>query len=197
MTNKLIYLTGAPATGKSTAGRELARLRSDIEFISYSTELVNYVNSKKQNTTLDSNTIRQLSALAITPEDVEAVDSELVKQCQVNIRQKHIFIDSHPVTKETYGFRVTGFRLDILQALSPDLIICFYASSDVITQRIQANSGGRPLPSPYELEMHNQMQVNLAINYGVIVGCPVYLIDSNKAVDEIIEIVLERCKLDS
>lgn len=197
MHKKLIYLTGAPATGKSTVGRELARIRDDIEFISYSTELVNYINNKNRKTDLDDNRIRELSALAVTLEDVAAVDAQLIGRCSVGHRQRHQIIDSHPVTKESYGFRVTGFRLDILQALSPDLIICFYASPDVIAQRIQADPGGRPLPESHELEMHTQMQASLATSYGVIVGCPVYLIDTDKELDKVIETMLERCKLDS
>ncbi len=197
MRKKLIYLTGAPATGKSSVGRRLAQHRDDIEFISYSTELVAYINSKRQDSKLNDTKIRELSSLAVTPEDIEEVDTELVGRCRAENRRKHILIDSHPVTKEAYGFRVTGFRLDVLQALSPDLILCLYASPGVISQRIRADSGGRPLPEAFELEMHNQTQASLAASYGIIVGCPVYLIDSSRTLDIVIQAVLERCKLDS
>ena len=197
MHKKLVYLTGAPASGKTTTIQRAMQRRTDIEHVSYSTELLNYINSNRHATHLDKHSIRDLSASVVTPDDVKAVDMQLVEKCQLEKRQKHIFFDSHPVTKEHYGFRVTGFTLEMLEALSPDLILCFYASAQVLSKRINADSEGRTLPSHYELEMHNQLQGSLAVSYGLLVGCPVYLIDSDNELDELAEITLSRCKLDS
>ncbi len=195
MNGKVIYLTGAPATGKSTLGKAIEQLRDDIVFISYSTELVNYINSKISGGELDDIKIREQSELSVTEDDVKTVDRKLISRCNIERKNKNIIIDSHPVTKEKYGFRITGFEVGNLQKLSPDIIICLYASPEIITKRIHSNSGGRPLPSKFELEIHIQAQASLAAIYGVLVGSPVYLIDSDKELNQLAQIVLKRCKL--
>jgi tRNA uridine 5-carbamoylmethylation protein Kti12 len=44
---KTIYLTGAPASGKTTASHELVKLISDIELWSYSDHLIRYIEETK------------------------------------------------------------------------------------------------------------------------------------------------------
>jgi hypothetical protein len=90
---------------------------------------------------------------------VYLTDPMLGKFDKAERKDRHFVIDSHPVTKEDYGFRVTGFLQDKVTRLAPDCVICLYATPNVITQRISADPQGRPLPTQYELEIHNQTQI--------------------------------------
>jgi adenylate kinase len=63
--------------------------------------------------------MHQQSSSLITPEDIAAVDQKLLSFVQERRGRINVIIDSHPVTKENYGFRVTTFSLDQLKALAP------------------------------------------------------------------------------
>lgn len=197
MSGKIIYLTGAPATGKSTLGKNIEQCRDDVELISYSAELVNYINNKDVSNNLDEVMIRKKSAHVVTESDINVIDQNIINRCRAEKIYKNIIIDSHPVTKEDYGFRITGFKDDVLKKLSPDVVICLYADPQVISERIRSNPGGRPLPSIFEIEVHIQTQINLAAVYGILAGCPVYLIDSNEDPTTLAKVVIGRCKLNA
>lgn len=96
---KTIYLTGAPASGKTTAACELVKSASDIELWSYGAQLVRYVDEVKNITTTHER-LRQQSAAIIAPEDIIEVDKRLVRYVRENRLSKHIIIDSHAVTRE-------------------------------------------------------------------------------------------------
>ena len=63
----------------------------------------------------------------ITRNDIEAVDEILIDEVDTKRKYQDILIDSHPVTKESYGFRVMPFRAEQIDALSPDIIVSLYA----------------------------------------------------------------------
>ena len=103
----LIYLTGAPATGKSTLGKHLHKSHK-MEYISYSTELINHIRERDSAHKLDDIQIRQQSAGVVTVADVQQVDEKLIQKCGKLRQTSNVIIDRHPVTKENYGFRITG-----------------------------------------------------------------------------------------
>ena len=74
---KIIYLTGAPATGKSTLTRNLAEKADQVMVFTYSKELARIVSSRVG--AIDQKDLREQSAKLITRDDVEAVDAELVQ----------------------------------------------------------------------------------------------------------------------
>lgn len=102
---------------------------------------------------------------------------------------------SFAVTKEPYGFRVTSFKAESLQAIAPDCIVCLYANSDVLIERIRKNAMGRPQVTRFEAVMHVQLQSGRAIHYGVVLGKAVYLVDSAIDEMELVRIVAARAKL--
>jgi adenylate kinase len=128
---------------------------------------------------ISENEIRMKSANLVSPADIQELDEALIRLVTTERSRTSVVIDSHPVTKEAYGFRVTGFSEEQLQRLSPDVIVCLYASSNVIVSRIQANPMGRPLPTPFEVDMHTLVQAQVAVQYGIMLGKPVYLFDSS------------------
>lgn len=192
----IVYLTGAPATGKSTLARNLAKAVPELRVFSYSSELRDYVARRAGIPALSEEDIRQESAKIVTKEDVIAVDEMLIDLVAQQRKSSHsIVIDSHAVTKEHFGFRVTPFSLTALKLLAPDVILCLYLDSQIARARIRGNPMGRPLPSQTELELHCQLQAYVAVQYGIILGRPVYMLDSSVTEDELLTRALERLKL--
>ena|ERR1700677_2722711 len=132
---KTIYLTGAPASGKTTASHELVKLISDIELWSYSDHLIRYIEETK-NIASSHESLREQSSSVIAPKDIVEVDKLLTDFVQENRRLKHIIIDSHPVTKEEYGFRCTAFSVDQIRAIAPDEIWVIFATESFSVDRI-------------------------------------------------------------
>jgi adenylate kinase len=190
----VIYLTGAPATGKSTLGRALATEVPGLQLFCYSEHLRDLVNRRAPSSVTESS-IREKSAAIVTSDDVKQLDEQLVGWVAAERARNPIVIDSHPVTKENFGFRVTPFSHDRVRELSPDFIVCMYAAPEVIEERIRADPQGRPLPTRYELSLHTQAQINVAVQYGIILGRPCYLVDSSTSQPELVATVRRLTKL--
>lgn len=174
---KVIYVTGAPATGKSTL---CTTLMSDlgVQMFCYSQRLRDHINRHASHG-LDEVDIRRQSAHVITSMHVNEVDDMLQAEADsCRAAGKHLLIDSHPVTKEDYGFRVTPFKLQRLLDLKIDHFICLYADPEVLASRIDQNPQGRPLPSCYELSVHVELQAAVVSTYSIVSGRPCYLVDS-------------------
>src|SRR5690242_16175043 len=90
----VLYLTGAPAAGKSTLMAALEQTVQPLITFSYSKALAEHVG-RRVNETFSQDDMRRQSAQVITPEDVVAVDASLVQLVEVNRSKSHIVIDSH------------------------------------------------------------------------------------------------------
>jgi adenylate kinase len=192
---KVIYVTGAPATGKSTLCSTLAGPDSGISAFCYSERLRDHVR-RETGKDLNETDIRQQSAQIVTAKHVEEVDDLLFQEVMhTRSADTHLLIDSHPVTKEFYGFRVTPFSAERLQALAIDTFICLYAAPDVLAERIRKNAQGRPLPTEFELSVHVQLQASVVAQYSVLAGRPCHLVDSNIAPEELASRVRSLAKL--
>lgn len=181
---KVIYLTGSPATGKSTLCKNLEATVPRLLSYSYSKLLRDYVNERREKN-IDEEDIRKNSSKIITKADVEAVDKWLIKDVQTKRDKAHVVIDSHAVTKESYGFRTISFGIEQLAQLNPDVIVCLYVSPMETKRRIVANPAGRPLPSEFEIALHVELQAALAAQYAFQLGKPCYLLDSSTDQDEL------------
>lgn len=179
---KVIYLTGAPAVGKSTLAALVERDLPGLVWYSYSKLLRDVVNQRNLET-IDETKVRERSAAVITRQDVEATDEWLIAEVTAKRLTHHVVIDSHPVTKESYGFRITPFTTEQLKRLNPDMIICAYASADVLADRIRRDPAGRPLPSNSDITLHVQLQASLAAQYGFLLGCACHLVDTDAQPD--------------
>ncbi|QWP77204.1 AAA family ATPase [Lysobacter sp. K5869] len=175
---KVIYVTGAPATGKSTLCRTLSADPA-IHSFCYSERLRDHVN-RQAGIALDEADIRRQSAQVVTSKHVDEVDDLLQAEAE-SCRKSggNLLIDSHPVTKENYGFRVTPFKLQRLLDLKIDYFICLYADPKVMAQRIELDAQGRPLPSDFELAVHVNLQASVVATYSVLSGRPCHLVDSS------------------
>jgi adenylate kinase len=103
-----------------------------------------------------------------------------------------IVIDSHAVTKEEYGYRITPFSLDQFARTAPDEIWVLFASPEATRGRIAADAAGRPMVSEEEARMHTALQASVAASYGTSLGCPVYLFDTVAPRDELADRLARR-----
>lgn len=143
----------------------------------------------------DALEIRQQSAAVVTREDVQATDDMLLREVSAARQSCHVIVDSHPVTKEIYGFRMTAFTVEQLQALNPDAIVCTYTPAEELERRVRADPQGRALSSLYELDMHVKLQTTVAAQYGVVLGRPSYFLDTSSPLHKVVEKFLTIAKI--
>jgi adenylate kinase len=183
---EVIYLTGAPAAGKSSVAERLKEVIAPIEVFNYGQELTAYL-AKKMGDPFTQDELRRQSSIVITPDDVEALDSILLERVAESRSRTNVVIDTHAVTKESYGFRVTPFSLQSVGKLRPTKIIVLYTSPEVAISRISADSGGRPMITAFESGFHSALQASVALSYGTSLGIPVYFLDSHKNILELLD----------
>lgn len=183
---KTVYVTGAPASGKSSTTLRLRDSLPNIEVWEYGGRLTSFLQARN-STLANQDELRTRSATIATPEHIDAVDDLLLDWIRKGRSSCHLLIDSHPVTKEEYGFRITAFSLDRFKALGPDEIWFFYTEPEVTIERIAKNAAGRPSISKEEARMHTFAQGAVAATYGIAAGCPVYMFDTDTSQEELVE----------
>lgn len=182
---KVTYLTGAPAAGKSSTTRMLSDRVPGLLVWEYGARLTQHV-MRKSTVISNQDDLRAISAGVVTPEDVVEVDRALLAFVADNRTERHVIIDSHPVTKEAHGYRITPFSLEQFARLAPDEIWVLYASPQETLRRITLDNGGRPLVTEEEARTHTALQASVAATYGMAVGRPVYLFDTASSRDELV-----------
>jgi adenylate kinase len=181
---KVVYLTGAPAAGKSSLTRALSEHVPELSIFEYGARLTTYVNNKKREP-LEQSDLRERSSAVVTPDDVRAVDQELVDFVRQERTRRHVIIDSHAVTKESYGYRVTPYSLHGFAKLEPTHIWMLYTDPEVAVRRIANNAQGRPAVSLESARFHTNLQASVAITYGMSLGVPVYFFDSDRPLERL------------
>jgi adenylate kinase len=174
----VVYLTGAPAAGKSSAARALKQRVQKLEVWEFGDRLTQHLTNRIPSVSQED--LRRESGGLITPEDVAAVDRWLIQWAHDTRKISHVVIDSHPVTKERYGFRVTPYSLTDFARLAPTKIWVLYCSPEVTLQRIGGDAAGRPSVTPEEARMHTHLQASVAVTYGMSRGIPVHFFDSDR-----------------
>lgn len=188
---KVIYLTGAPASGKSSTLRLLLQRRRDIAGWEYGARLTEHLKARSAHLA-DQNELRTKSATIVTPDDIRDVDRTLMEFVAENRLSRHVIIDSHPVTKEAWGYRITPFSLEDFSRLAPDEIWMLYASPELTVDRIANDPAGRPAVTLEQARTHTSLQGSVAATYGMSLGKPVYLFDSSRDQSELVDQLASR-----
>ena len=164
---QVVYLTGAPATGKTTTARILAK-RAGARVLSYGALLTERTAVEGQAE------LRERSADVIAAHHVLQLDAEMASM--VSGTTGHCIIDSHAVTKERWGFRVVPYDQHTLLQIGVTSIVVLYADEAEITRRISRDPQGRPLPDGFDLGLHQSLQMSLALAYSHSAHVPAYFI---------------------
>ena len=188
---KKIYLTGIAASGKTTLAKEVALLQENIMSVSYSSLLSEHI-SNKYGKSIEVSELRKQSARIIEPEDIRELDNYIKNLVKNYTNEKHIILDSHAVTIEEYGIRVTPFSEKILKEINFDILISMYTDPELIIQRISENSLGRKQICRYTVESALNIQNSVLLNYASILNKPVYFLDSSKEKKFLVEWILKK-----
>jgi adenylate kinase len=185
----VIYLTGAPATGKSSLAQALSDRVPGLAVFEYGERLRQHL-AQHTGEELTQETVREKSAAIASAQDIQLIDQALLNFVATNRQDSTVLIDTHAVTKEAFGFRITGFSFAEIQRLAPTLIFVLYAQPDVVLARITKSPGGRPRPTEWEASYHSHLQAMVAVAYATQLGVPVYLFDSARPSEELVRDVL-------
>jgi adenylate kinase len=110
MDGKVVLITGAAGTGKSTLVQSLLQCARPFMRIDYGRLLLEH-RAKRAGIPMSYDELRRDSAMVITPADVFGVDEWVIGQLPAWRLETNILIDSHAVTKEAFGYRVTPYSL--------------------------------------------------------------------------------------
>ena len=136
-------ITGAaPFSGKSTLVRSILAGAEPFKRVDYGQLLLDH-KARQTGVRMTYEELRRDSATAITPEDVRTVDEWLIGQLPQWRTTANLLIDSHPVTKEDFGFRVTPFSLEQIRQIQFDVILVLVGEPEQLAQRV-ALEAARP-----------------------------------------------------
>lgn len=186
-----VYLTGAPATGKSTLSKHLLTL-DEFSVFNYGEELRQHLlrqAESRSSNELNYEELRAHSSKIVLPADITAVDQLLLNA--LKSRTSHVIVDSHAVTKERYGYRITPFSMEELKAFPFTHIICLHTDSQETVRRISTHSQGRPIITQFQADFHTNLQSSVAISYAIMSGLPLYLLDSSQPTGMLADFVRE------
>lgn len=189
---RAFYLTGAPASGKTTFAKKLQERVSQLKIVDYGGLLL---ESKKRTSTITYEDMRSESSKVISAADVYNTDQYLIDNLPKWLERNHVIIDSHAVTHEEYGQRVTAFSEKQLGQLNISAIIVLKCPPDELISRVARDPGGRLFTSPEQAADIQDIQISLSLVYAVILGCPLYVINNTRSTDAIVDGLITTLKL--
>jgi adenylate kinase len=180
MDGKVVLITGAAGTGKSTLVRTLLERARPFKRVDYG-QLLREHKLRQTGIEISYDELRRDSASVISPQDVAAVDEWLIEQLPAWRTEGNILIDSHPVTKEAFGFRVTPFSLDQVRRIGFDAILVLVGEPNTLAQRIAEDPHGRPNVDAFQAGFQVQLQAAVAVIYAIVCGRPCFAIDTTQS----------------
>lgn len=188
--NPVVYLTGAPATGKTSVAEYLLATYGGRRF-SYGEALIQEPTLGK----FSHEDLRTHSSRIVTEGMIQALDRELPGIIDTWRSDGPVIIDSHAVTSEMYGLRAIPYSPTSLAALGISHVVCLTCDPELLLARIQARPDGRRQESPWKLDQMNSAQVSLAVAYAHTLGVPVHLVDARETLERVQAAVAMCCGL--
>ncbi len=173
---KVILLTGSPGTGKSTLRNALATRIAGLEHFDYGQLLLR--RKQRDGSDLNYEQLREQSSAIISPSDVRTTDDWVIAEIASLRAKSDVLIDSHALTRESYGFRAIPFSRRQLEDLNLDVVLALRCDPDVLVARVKVDPGGR---RELTTELAREIQIlqeSLSLTYAVVCGCPAFMIDN-------------------
>jgi adenylate kinase len=183
MDGKVVLITGAAGTGKSTLVRTLLERARPFKRVDYG-QLLREHKLRQTGVEISYDELRRDSASVVSPQDVAAVDEWLIEQLPSWRTEGNILIDSHPVTKEAFGFRITPFSLDQVRRIGFDAILVLVGEPNTLARRIAEDRQGRPNVDAFQAGFQVQLQAAVAAIYAIACGQPCFAIDTTQLTPE-------------
>jgi adenylate kinase len=189
MSGKVLLVTGLPASGKTTLVQLLEKKVHPIRHVNFGRLILEVRQHTDPTATHD-----QLRASPTTTASVDYIQQarELLLQVVRNERDAtNIVIDSHAVSADDYGFRVTPDSHSFLQELRLDAILILQVDYQELYSRLNKDKSGRRQVSLSRLQSYQSLQDSVAIAYSVVTGCPVFAIDANDTPSAVLDKTLK------
>lgn len=122
--------------------------------------------------------LRARSAELVTASTIATLDDVLAEDLPGWLTETHVMIGSHAVTYEHYGVRVTAYSQRVLERLPLSAIVALHCPPQELMRRATEMPEGRLWRTVEEADRLQRLQTSLALQYGVICGCPVYIVDT-------------------
>lgn len=191
----VIYLTGAPAAGKSTLVRRLRERDPRIDCFEYGREMAAHLRASGSPIDLTQQTLRSGTSGVVSPNDILMVNRRMMEWVDDNDGERDLIIDSHQVTLEHYGFRIAPFSADDLKRLRLSEIWVLSASPAATIERIAESLHGHRMPTQYQAYTHAFLQASLALTYATRLDIEVHVFDTEAGgEEEVLGAAVERLK---
>lgn len=174
---KVILLTGAPGTGKSTLRRSLESYIPRLQHFDYGELLLR--RKEQEGTLLRYEELREHSSSVINAKDVSDTDEWVAAEIGRLRTKCDVIVDSHALTREEYGFRAIPYSLRQLDAIKFDAIIALRCDPEILIARVAVDPGGRRGLSAELAREIQTLQEALGLNYAVASGCTAFVIDTS------------------
>lgn len=181
---KVVYLTGAPASGKSTLAAMLESKLPNTQIFRFGAELTSLVNSR---TDVTQEELRTSSANIVTPGDVELIDWLAAEFVREHKSSSHVIIDTHALTRELFGFRMTPISEKLIKEIAPEILINMLSSPEATSERVRKAAKGRAILSQAQLENQAVLQSSITTAYSILCGCPAYFFENE--VEEDLDVI--------
>lgn len=196
MTYKTIYMTGAPAAGKSTLAASLSRTFENVEVFEYGARMSLWLSTKADTAgAVKQDELRSGTDRLVTRTDICRINTEMDAWIHERSSLSHLIIDSHQVTIEEFGLIYEPFTNEELRALRIDEIWVIDVDPSIAIDRIARDPKGRTLPNEHTALMHSISQMSVATAYGAMKCVPVVVMDGGQDEDCILRSASHRLGL--
>lgn len=171
-------INGIPASGKTTAVNYLEKNFSQIYVLRFGSLIFQY--KKKKFPQLKYEDLRKKSSSLIGFDDIKTIDNIVIEVTKKHRSSSHVLIESHGVTREDFGFRVTPYtHINQIHKLKLHAIVFISCKPTIVYDRINKNAKGRKPISQNEVVQNIRLQECLSMIYSTQAGCPLYVIDNS------------------